>query len=238
MLENIDRRLVEAAEAIARSLRGSEAHTVAAAAMDANGDIYTGVNVFHFTGGPCAELVAVGAAAAASAAPLITIVAVGDGGRGVIAPCGRCRQVLLDLHPDVFAIVPTPGGDLLARPIRELLPASYVPANASMAPRVVYFHSRHYASILSGRKTATIRHREPVHPGPAVLVFDDGESIRRLDAHIDKVESRRLDQLTVDDARREALADGDALREALRTQYPALDDQDLVDVATFHLVEP
>lgn len=238
VLENIERRVVEAAEVVARSLPGSDAHTVAAAVMDVNGNIYTGVNVFHFTGGPCAELVAVGAAAAANAGPLITIVAVGDGDRGVMAPCGRCRQVLLDLHPDVFAIVPAPDGDLLAQPIRDLLPSSYVAGHVSTAPRLVYFHARHLTSIVSGQKTATIRHREPVQPGPAVFVFDDGESVRPLVAHIDKVETRRFDQLNEDDARREALADGDALRAALCNQYPGLGDQDLVDIATFHLVEP
>ena len=237
MLENIERRLVAAAEAAVRSLPDGDIYTVDAATMDVNGDIYTGVNVLHFTGGPCAELVAVGAAAAANAGPLITIVAVGNGDRGVIAPCGRCRQVLLDLHPDVFVIVPT-DGDLLAEPIRSLLPYRYVTTRKTSAPRVVYFHLRHRASILSQQKTATIRHREPVQPGPAVFVFDDGERVLRLDAHIDGVESRRLDQLTDADALREALPDAEALRDALRRQYPGLDDEDLVEVATFHLLAP
>src|ERR1019366_406077 len=82
MLEANERRLVDVAESIAGSLPAGEVHTVAAAAMDVNGDIHTGVNVHHFTGGPCAELVAIGAAAGAGAQPLITIVAVGDGERG------------------------------------------------------------------------------------------------------------------------------------------------------------
>jgi cytidine deaminase len=113
-----------------------------------------------------------------------------------------------------------------------------VATHSATGPRVVYFHARHHESIVSGRKTATIRRQEPVQPGAAVFVFDDGESVRRLDAYIDKVESRRLDQLTEDDARREALADGDELRAALRNQYPGLGDLDLVDIATFRLVGP
>lgn len=130
-MEKIEARVVAAAEAVVRSLPTGGSHTVGAAAMDANGDIYTGANVFHFTGGPCAELVAVGAAAAAGAGPLTTIVAVGDGDRGVLAPCGRCRQVLLDLHPDVLVIVPTEAAELTAAPVRDLLPFSYRPSGTA-----------------------------------------------------------------------------------------------------------
>ena len=151
MLEANEQRLVDVAEGIVRSLPKGEIHTVAAAAMDVNGDTHTGVNVFHFTGGPCTELVAIGAAAGAGAEPLITIVAIGDGERGVIAPCGRCRQVLLDLHPDVYAIVPE-DGELRSRPIRDLLPSSYHREDTTDRRRVVYFHPRHFDSIVAGRK--------------------------------------------------------------------------------------
>ena len=235
MLEKIEQRLVAAAEQVVAGLPGSDTHTVAAAAMDVDGRIHTGVNVFHFTGGPCAELVVLGAAAAASAAPLVTIVAVGDGARGVLAPCGRCRQVLLDLHPDVYVIVPTEAGEPAAVPVRDLLPLSYRGAGQGSARRVVYFHPRYLEDIRSGRKTTTIRHRDPVQPGPAVFVFDDGEKLRRLDAHVDAVQNRRLAELTDDDARREAVTDADALRAGLTGHYPDLAEHDLLDVASFHL---
>jgi len=114
-----------AAESIVRSLPDNDTHTVASAAMDTKGNVHTGVNVFHFTGGPCAELVAIAAAAQAIAGPLVAIVAVGDRDRGVLAPCGRCRQVLLDLHPDVAVILPLPDGELTAEHISDLLPRSY-----------------------------------------------------------------------------------------------------------------
>jgi cytidine deaminase len=65
---------------------------VASAARARDGRIVTGVNAYHFTGGPCAELVVLGAAAAEGAYDLETIVAVGDHDRGVVPPCGRCRQ--------------------------------------------------------------------------------------------------------------------------------------------------
>ncbi|MCP9969041.1 hypothetical protein [Actinomadura madurae] len=49
----------------------------------------------------------------------------GDGNRGVMPPCGRCRQVLLDYFPSIGVIVA--AGDVLSTvPIAELLPAAYV----------------------------------------------------------------------------------------------------------------
>lgn len=236
MLENNERHLVTAAEAIVRSLPDNDTHTVASAAMDTQGNVHTGVNVFHFTGGPCAELVVIAAAAQALAGPLVTIVAVGDRDRGVLAPCGRCRQVLLDLHPDVAVILPLPGGDVRAEPIRDLLPRSYSAPEPASSPRIVYFNPRYYDSIASGQKTITIRHHDPIQAGSAVLVFDDGETIRRLSAQIESVESRRFDHLTNDEARQEDLPNADALRRALRTHYPNLEGHDVVAVATFHLV--
>ncbi|WP_052863809.1 cytidine deaminase family protein [Streptomyces niger] len=123
----VDHALVRAAEeAVAAYARGDD-HTVAAAARTADGRIVTGLNVHHFTGGPCAELVVMGAAAAQGAYDLRQIVAVADGGRGVLPPCGRCRQVLLDYHPDLTVIVGA-GDDRRALPVRALLPVAYVAA--------------------------------------------------------------------------------------------------------------
>jgi cytidine deaminase len=236
MLEANEQRLVDVAKRIVRSLPAGEIHTVAAAAMDVNGDIHTGVNVFHFTGGPCAELVAIGAAAGAGAEPLISIVAVADGERGVISPCGRCRQVLLDLHPDVYAIVPI-DGELQSRPICDLLPSSYRRAEAAPRLRVVYFHPRYFDSIVAGRKTATVRYRDPLHVGPAVFVFDDGYTIRRLDGDVKHVKARKVAQLTDEDAHREDLDNRQSLLDALAEHYPGLHDDDLIDVVTFEIAK-
>jgi cytidine deaminase len=234
MLEPNEQRLADTASRVVRSLPASDVHTVAAAAMDINGNTHIGVNVFHFTGGPCAELVAVGAAAAAGAAPLMTIVAVGDDDRGVIPPCGRCRQILLDLHPNIYVIVPTDDGPA-SQPVRELLPASYCSPKLSARPRIVYFHARHYDSILTGRKTATVRYRDPLLVGPAVFVFDDGQTVRHLDGDIQRVNARKVATLTDDDAHREDFDDRASLLDALADHYPDLHDDDVVDVVTFRL---
>ncbi|MFR0355146.1 cytidine deaminase family protein [Streptomyces sediminimaris] len=120
-----DRELIQAADRAAQACCRGDNHTMAAAARARDGRIVTAVNVYHFTGGPCAELVVIGAAAAQGAYDLDTIVAVGDRDRGVVPPCGRCRQVLLDYFPALKVIVGA-GGSLRVVPIGDLLPESYV----------------------------------------------------------------------------------------------------------------
>jgi cytidine deaminase len=85
-------------------------HTMGAAVRASDGRSFAGVNLYHFTGGPCAELVALGTARASGAREITTIVAVGNHGRGPVGPCGRDRQVLFDYHPAVRVILPTEEG--------------------------------------------------------------------------------------------------------------------------------
>lgn len=122
---HVDHELVEAATHVARTRCRGDNHTVAAAARARDGRIVTAVNAYHFTGGPCAELVLIGAAAAQGAYELETIVAVGDRDRGVLPPCGRCRQVLLDYFPGIEVIVGS-GDRTRAVPVHDLLPETYV----------------------------------------------------------------------------------------------------------------
>ncbi|MEU1127269.1 cytidine deaminase [Streptomyces sp. NPDC005899] len=120
----LDHELVEAATRLAATRSRGDEHTVAAAARNRDGRVVTGMNVHHFTGGPCAELVVIGAAAAAGAHELTAIVAVGSDDRGVMPPCGRCRQVLWDYFPEIRVTVRT-GEGLRALPVRDLLPFAY-----------------------------------------------------------------------------------------------------------------
>lgn len=96
-------------------------HTMGAAVRSDDGRIFVGVNLYHFTGGPCAELVALGAARAGGAKGATHIVAVGNHGRGPIGPCGRDRQILLDYYPGIRVILPTHGG-VRSVPISDLMP--------------------------------------------------------------------------------------------------------------------
>ncbi|WP_202485776.1 cytidine deaminase [Streptomyces sp. SID4985] len=121
----VDHELVQAATHLVRTRARGDNHTVAAAGRAPDGRIVTALNAYHFTGGPCAELVLIGTAAAQGIYDLDTVVAVGDRERGVIPPCGRCRQALLDYFPTSHVVVGT-GDDLRTLPITALLPESYI----------------------------------------------------------------------------------------------------------------
>ncbi|MFC8675030.1 cytidine deaminase family protein [Streptomyces griseorubiginosus] len=133
MTHSVDHELVQAAAEVARTRCRGDNHTVAAAGRARDGRIVTAVNAYHFTGGPCAELVLIGAAAAQGVYELDTIVAVGDGDRGVIPPCGRCRQALLDYFPRIGVIVGE-GDRIRTVPVTALLPESYVWADHQLDP--------------------------------------------------------------------------------------------------------
>jgi cytidine deaminase len=121
-LVDIARRTIDAI--IDAGLDPDDIHTMGAAVRVAGGATYAGVNLYHFTGGPCAELVALGSARAHGAGQITHIVAVGKQGRGPASPCGRDRQVLLDYFPGIRVIVPTPEG-LRSVVIEDLIPFAY-----------------------------------------------------------------------------------------------------------------
>ncbi|MEV6319092.1 cytidine deaminase [Streptomyces sp. NPDC051776] len=123
--DHVDHELIRAAGHVAATRCRGDYHTMAAAARSRDGRIVTAVNAYHFTGGPCAELVLIGTAAAQGAYDLATVVAVGDHDRGIVPPCGRCRQVLLDYFPSLKVIVGTNDG-LRMVPVADLLPESYI----------------------------------------------------------------------------------------------------------------
>ncbi|MEV0677903.1 cytidine deaminase [Actinosynnema sp. NPDC050436] len=118
-LSAADRELLDRAVGVARAHSRWRHHTVAAAARSVDGRTFTGLNVFHFAGGPCAELVVIGAAAAEGAYDLETVVAADAS--GVVVPCGRCRQVLSDLVPGVRVLV----SETEEVPLGALLPSPY-----------------------------------------------------------------------------------------------------------------
>lgn len=255
MLWRTDAMVLDAATSVAARLddarAGDATHTVAAAAIDLSGRVHVATNVFHFTGGPCAELAVLGAAAAVSDDPVMTIVAVGDGGRGVLAPCGRCRQVLLDLQPQALVIVPGPPergpagtesepagpeGEPVAVPVRSLLPRAYAWPDAP-APRVVRFSGRYRDAMTAGRKTATIRYEDPQGTGPTTFVFEDehADGFVTTPAVVTSVVRKRVAEIDADDARDEDAGSVEALRAGLRGHYPRLRDDDVVEVARFSL---
>ena len=137
-LDTSDEHLISLATSALKNIPPTdENHTVAAACKSRSGATFVGVNVDHFSGGPCAEMVVLGTAAANGvlSGDITTMVAVVRR-RGkpitVINPCGRCRQVMLDYNPNVEVLVLDEshgvGDKGVVRKVRarELLPFAYV----------------------------------------------------------------------------------------------------------------
>jgi len=221
--------LVSAARAVVDEHGDGDVHTVAAAVLDEFGRIHVGLNLYHFTGGPCAELVALATARAAGARNPRVIVTVGDRGRGVLTPCGRDRQVMVDHHPGIDVVVPTPGGTATVS-CTDLLPHTYRwPAQSLQRLR---FRTEHLAAVRDGSKRLTMRRDDPVTVGPALLVFgeDDGTA---LPGHITSTTATRVRDVTEEDARADGLTAAAAVLGGLREYYPGLEADDEIVVVRF-----
>ncbi|WP_186778397.1 ASCH domain-containing protein [Streptomyces salinarius] len=220
-------------------------HTMGAAVMAADYRMFAGVNLYHFTGGPCAELVALGAARAQGARQMRCIVAVGNHGRGVIGPCGRDRQVFVDYYPTMRVIVPTPSGlrSVLAADLMPLtqrwtpegmsaLDPSLYRDSETAGPPIIRFNPRYLEGVRSGTKTRTTRLGDPAQLGPVRLVFESDPEVV-LSAEVTGIRHCLVSDLTHQDAQAEGLSTAAELREALKAHYPNLAGTDEVDVITF-----
>lgn len=116
--------MLEAAIKTLDTLRDGNRHTVASAILTEDGHIFTGINMYHFTGGPCAEVSAMSSMLLANKSNPAAILAIGDLNRGVMSPCGRCRQMLLDYFPEIQVVIANDESFSL-RSIRELLPDAF-----------------------------------------------------------------------------------------------------------------
>lgn len=120
-------RLLEAARSVLAPRRLSktvEVGGVGAALMTPTGAIYKGVCIDAASGiGFCAEHAAAGAMVTAGESRIVAMVAV-DWDGTVVQPCGRCRELVVQLdaaNGDTEVILP--GG---VRPMRELLPEHWL----------------------------------------------------------------------------------------------------------------
>ena len=94
--------LISTAQALAGEFRTSEDCTaggVAAAILSASGRVYTGICVdTQCSMGFCAEHAAVAEMLKARESEIMLVVAVAAGGQ-VLAPCGRCRELMWQVSP-------------------------------------------------------------------------------------------------------------------------------------------
>ena len=132
-ITNEDRELIRAAlDVLARNFDdGVYRHTVGAAIRTREGKIYVGVNCDGIHGA-CAEYVAMGMAISAGERALDTVVAVHEKAKnGLLAPCGNCRQMLLEYCPEIKVILNDDEGRPIKVGIRDLLPFAWKPVDCS-----------------------------------------------------------------------------------------------------------
>ena len=119
-----DRELIAAAAALVGDYRPSAdccAGGVGAALRGRSGRIYTGICIDTACSmGFCAEHAAVAEMLKAREAEVVTMVAV-TASEGIIAPCGRCRELVWQIHPANHAtrVILGPGEVMT---LAELLP--------------------------------------------------------------------------------------------------------------------
>ncbi|AOZ91718.1 cytidine deaminase [Paenibacillus crassostreae] len=106
---------------------------VGAALLDSEGKVHHGCNIENAAYGPtnCAERTAMFRAIADGhqARSFKAMAVVGDTG-GPIAPCGVCRQVMIELcDPDMLVILGNLKGDVLETTVSELLPGYFGPSD-------------------------------------------------------------------------------------------------------------
>ena len=228
-LDLLDQELVDAARAAVHAHGDGDVHTVAAAVRDEHGRVHVGLNLFHFTGGPCAELVALAVARGAGARRPVAIVAVGNGGRGVLAPCGRDRQVLVDHHPGIRVVVPTADGPRGVA-VTELLPYAF-DAAAQQVQRL-RFNPRHLPAVRDGSKRVTMRYRDPVAVGPALLVFEFPEEVV-LPGRVTATVRKTVDEVSEAEARADGFPGREHVLPGLRGHYPGLTGADEIVLVSF-----
>lgn len=231
------RKLVQAATNVAVRCNDDQDHTVGAALLTRSGEIVTGVNAFHFLGGPCAEVSALANHASAHPDDPVVAVAAAYGPTGqVIPPCGKCRQVLFDEDPSIQCVIRSHNG-LEAVSVDRLLPHAF-DWRAAELPQKIYMWEGYEPAIRSGSKRQTIRVDDPFRPGPAQLVFEkESDEVVTLDANVTEVRTVSREALTEEHAQRDGFASLAELQAALDMHYPGLTATDPVDVVTFELRE-
>lgn len=235
MLPSHLRALTDQAAEYAQAHHHGEEHTVAAAVLTKSGVVTFGLNAYHFLGGPCGEITALANHAAQAPDDPIEAVVAAHGPTGeVIAPCGKCRQVLFDQDPEILSVVRSPTG-LEAIPVRDLLPHAFDRRFIDQEQRI-YMWEGYEQSIRDGSKRQTVRIDDPFRKGPAVLVFekDDGSTVS-LPADVTDVVHLRRTELTEEHAQKDGFDSLAELQAALDRHYPGLHADAPVDVVSFRV---
>ncbi|MEV7612089.1 ASCH domain-containing protein [Streptomyces sp. NPDC089799] len=105
----------------------------------------------------------------------------------------------------------------------------------STAMQALHFHRAYLDAVRTGRKTSTVRFRDPVETGPVNMVFElDDEVV--LSGVVTRITSKSVAELTEADAIADGFRDLAELQDRLRFHYPDITSIDDVSVVHFRLV--
>ncbi|MFF2789053.1 ASCH domain-containing protein [Streptomyces sp. NPDC058049] len=104
-----------------------------------------------------------------------------------------------------------------------------------MNSQSLYFHPDYLDAVRAGRKTTTVRFRDPVEVGPVSLVFELDEEVA-LPGVVTQLTGKTVAQLGEADARADGFRDLAELHGRLRYHYPDIGPADDITVVHFRLV--
>ncbi|GAB3598031.1 cytidine deaminase [Angustibacter peucedani] len=124
-LPAVDAELLEAARTVIRQRFREGHHHVGAALRTTSGTVHAAVHLEATVGriAVCAEAIALGMAAASGDTEVDTVVAVNAHGE-VVAPCGMCRELVLDYAPSARVVLLVDGEPSVVT-MSSLLPSKY-----------------------------------------------------------------------------------------------------------------
>ncbi|GGS16759.1 ASCH domain-containing protein [Streptomyces nojiriensis] len=101
-----------------------------------------------------------------------------------------------------------------------------------MNSQSLYFHPDYLDAVRAGRKTTTVRFRDPVEVGPVSLVFELDEEVA-LPGVVTHVTEKTVDRLSEADALADGFRDLAELHDRLRYHYPGIGPADTITVVHF-----
>ncbi|MGW3324176.1 ASCH domain-containing protein [Streptomyces virginiae] len=99
----------------------------------------------------------------------------------------------------------------------------------------LYFHPDYLDAVRAGRKTTTVRFRDPVEVGPVSLVFESDEEVA-LPGVVTRLTETTVGGLTEADAHADGFRDLAELHDRLRYHYPDIGTADRITIVHFRPV--
>jgi hypothetical protein len=96
------------------------------------------------------------------------------------------------------------------------------------------FRATHLPAVRDGSKRLTMRFRDPVHVGPALLVFESDDEVS-LAGHITSTTAKSVGSITNDEARDDGFASAADVLPGLRDYYPDLQASDEIVIVRFEV---